>query len=91
MQFPHLSFLEYFAGHGLLASSSPSKAPPYQVLEQFLQQYRYHPRYSVALRFMMGETVRQAPATKYRHTVRRILQLLDGPPREVAGLQHLTL
>lgn len=37
---------------------------------------------------MMGEAMRQS---RREETVRDVLQLLDAPPREVAGLQHLSL
>ena len=60
-------------------------------LEQFLHQYKYHPRFGMALRFMMGEVVRQSRKEKQGKTVQGLLQLLDTPPQEVAGLQHLAL
>ena len=40
---------------------------------------------------MMGEAVRQSKRAEQRRTVLGLLQLLDTPPREVAGLQHLAL
>ena len=43
------------------------------------------------MRFMMGEAVRQCKKVQQRGTVLGLLQLLDTPPREVAGLQHLGL
>ena len=91
VHFPHLTFQEYFAGRALarwfLSSDSTQRA----ALEQFLQQYKYHPRFGVALRFMMGEAVRQCRKARQRGTVLGLLQLLDTPPREVAGLQHMGL
>ena len=45
----------------------------------------------MALRFMMGEAVRQSKRVEQRRTVLGLLELLDAPPREVAGLQHLAL
>ena len=40
---------------------------------------------------MMGEAVRQCRKARQRGTVLGLLQLLDTPPREVAGLQHMGL
>ena len=51
-----------------------------------MQQHKYHPRFRVALHFMMGEVVRQCRKAQQRGTVLGLLQLLDTPPREVAGL-----
>ena len=43
------------------------------------------------MRFMMGEAVRQCRKAQQRRTVLSLLRLLDAPPREVAGLQHMGL
>ena len=41
--------------------------------------------------FMICEAVRQCKKAQQRGTVLGLLQLLDTPPCEVAGLQHLGL
>ena len=43
------------------------------------------------MHFMMGEVMRQCRKAQQRGTVLDLLQLLDIPPWEVAGLQHMDL
>ena len=60
VHFPHLTFQEYFAGRALARYFLSTDGADRASLEQFLQQHKYHPRFGVALRFMMGEAVRQS-------------------------------
>ena len=91
MQFPHLSFQECFAGYALALKLNSTSTPEREALDLFLQKYKYHPRFRLVLRFMMGEAVRQAAVVKQVRSLRRMLRLLERPPKEVAGLQHLAL
>ena len=85
-------FLEYFAGRALALKFVRGNESDKKYLQQFLLQHKYNPRFRAALRFMMGESIRlQTNSAKQCRMVSQLLQLLDDPPHEVAGLQHLSL